>query len=71
MGSCRQQAFDGGLIELKPDGNCDIHWKSEVSSSRFEPVRVDHFKTPVEAANAWLKGMFPTDIDGVPLDWNA
>jgi hypothetical protein len=63
--------FDGGLIQLTPDGRCDIHWKAEVAYMRFELMGIEHFANALEAAQAWLRRMFPKDIDGVPLDWTS
>lgn len=65
------EGFDGGLIELKSDGRCDIHWMAEVGMMRFELKETVHHEDALDAAKAWLKRMFPKDIDGVPLDWNA
>ena len=66
-----EEGYDGGLIELKSDGSCEIHWMVEVSMMRFELQEIVHHDDALDAAKAWLKRMFPKDIDGVPLDWNA
>ena len=65
------QGYDGGLIERRPDGTCDIHWKAEAGVMRFELLSVDRYATAPEAAHAWLRRMFPHDIDGIELDWTA
>jgi hypothetical protein len=65
------QGYDGGLIEQRADGTYDIHWKAEVGMMRFELPSVDRYRVALDAARAWLRRMFPHDIDGVELDWTA
>jgi hypothetical protein len=64
-----QLGFDGGVIELLSDDRCRIHWQAEVGVCRFASVGVQECRDPSEAATAWLRKMFPTDIDGVLIDW--
>jgi hypothetical protein len=58
------QGYEGGLIERRPDGTYDIHWK-------LESLSVDHYVSDVDAAREWLRRTFPRDIDGVELDWGS
>jgi hypothetical protein len=59
------------LIERRPDGTYDIHWKTEAGMMRFESLSVDHYVSAVDAAREWLRRTFPRDIDGVELDWGS
>ncbi len=61
--------FDGGVIEFRSDGRCRIYWKTEVGVMRFASVEVQECDSPSVAANAWLRRMFPVDIDGILVDW--
>lgn len=63
------QAYDGGLIERRPDGTYDIYWKAEGAIMRFKSLSVDHYAIAHDAARDWLRRTFPRDIDGVELDW--
>jgi hypothetical protein len=65
------QGYDGGVIERIPDGTYNIHWKGEISVMRFALLSVDHYNNAHDAAIAWLRGMFPRDIDGVEIDWTS
>jgi hypothetical protein len=61
--------FNGGLIELRPDGTCRIHWKAEVSMARCETVAIEEHETVRDAVLAFARQSYGDDIDGVPIDW--
>jgi len=63
--------FAGALIERMPDNRCRIHWKSEVSFLRYELDAVGEFATAREAALIYLRAIFPEQIDGIRIDWQA
>ena len=48
------EAYDGGVIERRPDSTYDIYWNTEVGMMRFELLSVDHYSGAPEAARAWL-----------------
>ena len=62
--------FAGGLIERMPDNRCRIHWKSEVSFLRYDWMPSATLR-PRDAATIYLKAIFPEQIDGIRIDWQA
>jgi hypothetical protein len=63
------KAFVGGVIERCRDGSYRIHWKAEIGVMRHAIISVDRYANAADAAKAWLRRMFPNDIDGVEIDW--
>ncbi|HEV8004183.1 MAG TPA: hypothetical protein VGP63_30240 [Planctomycetaceae bacterium] len=63
--------YAGGLIELSPEGQCRIYWKSEFSFLRYELDAVGNFETPREAARTLARAVFGEQIDGITIDWDA
>ncbi len=66
-----EQDFSGCLLELLPNGHCLVHRKAEVSCMSYEMLGTADYNSIQAAAKEWLQQMYPIDIDGVRLDWNA
>lgn len=66
-----EDAFDGGLLELKSENEVDLYWKSEVGMMRFELKEINHYSSISKAVTAFIKGFFNSEIDGIKIDWAA
>ena len=63
-------AFDGGLIEVVPDGTYQVHWKVESGVGRFELLQTQAYATLREACEAYASRFFGPSIDGIPVNWH-
>ena len=63
--------FDGGLIERRGDGTCMIRWKGEMAYLHYALIDMQECRDVEEAAKAFAQRYFGSNIDGVPIDWNA
>lgn len=71
VGWTLERDYDGGLIEMTPQGSCRVHWKAEASYCRYEIAAVTQYDTARAAAEAVVRRMFGANIDGIPIDWEA
>jgi hypothetical protein len=67
----RDDPYDGGLLEVNPDGSCSITWKAESGVMRSEVMGVQNVPSPTEAVAAYAERFFGSKIDGIPVDWCA
>jgi hypothetical protein len=44
---------------------------AEIGQLRFASIGVQECVSSLEAAAVWLFKMFPKDIDGIQIDWDA
>jgi hypothetical protein len=61
--------FDGGILLKQGADSFVLHWRHEVGFMRHETVRTELFRDLRAAAEHLARSSWPTEIDGVPIDW--
>lgn len=61
--------YDGGLIEVGDDGECQVTGMGEVGVGRFEVSERQRFASISEGVANYARRAYGKTVDGITIDW--